>query len=796
MAERQQRTPSFTVAIGTEGKPETPLDAAVYLFDSAGALIATAPLRDGKARLTPDRAPRGMRLLVGPALGTDKRDTAPTLATLQGLDAYEPKWRYEPGREAYELGVIPEFIWPHWPLCRCRVRGRVVKRSYSPGGVVVEAPVCNARVHICEVDRLPWVILRLPDPDILRIRDDLIRLIREPIPWPPEPDPGPLREIDLGVIDAVARRQKTLVRQLVGGSRLDAVALNPQPLPPKATVRLSLSRAEEVAFNPQPDPPRDPLRRVSPAVLVGFDPQPDPPAQFAQLPAVTQYALASGSAAVVRRALVDNLAIIRPFICLWPWIHRWFYRCDELRVVTTDEDGRFDTSIWYPCGGDRPDLYFWVEAAVGGVWTTVYRPPIPCHVWWDYPCGTQVTITVTDPRVTGCGPRPEVSGKQVIVKAIGRQVSMGEISREPSVANPLADAAKAGTVMAGWIDAVRESPFGDTLEPRVDFGDGLKPAGITHYRWSHRTLGSVSEADWAVIDAPVSRHYRETTPPLAPVVYKSVQIGPAAGVTGYFVEIDPALPAGGEDWEVLDEGYDLASAYWVTAGLAPGKYELKLELFRNAGGTMTRVDLTAEAVGLQQIVDPAPLTEGTYATQPASHDRLLIDPGTGHAVGFRLVLHVDNRVCFGTIPSVVVAPGANDTRCGFLEYAPGASATIAFRASHPAHYASFDFDLARVATLLASGSATGLVDAGSVNGFNRSGDTFSKPIAVATLFSEALPVGETPCIRAAFAEALHVYALATNGYGRLYWLDAPRTADPAQVALRAFALTPQEVMAL
>lgn len=795
MSERPKKLTPFTIAIETEGKPETPLDAAVYLFDAAGALIASAPLKDGRARLAPERVSRSMRLLVGPALDQDRRDSAPTLATLESLDAYQPKWRYEPGREIYELGPIPQTIWPHWPLCRCRVRGRVVKRRYSPGGVVVEAPVCNARVHICEVDRLPWVILRLPDPDILRIRDDLIRIIREPIPWPPDPDPGPLGELDLHRIDAIARRQKALVRQVASGSRFDAAALNPQPLPPKAKVRLSLSRADQVAFNPQPDPPEDPFRRLSPAVVVGFDPQPEPPAQFAQLPATTQFALNSGAASVVRRALIDNLDIIRPFICRWPWLHPWFYRCDELRVVTTDEDGRFDTSIWYPCRGDRPDLYFWVEASIGGAWTTVYRPPIPCHVWWDYPCGTEVTITVTDPRVTGCGPRPEVSGKQVVVKSIAREVSMGEINREPSPANPLADPAKAGTVMVGWIDASRESPFGDTLEPRVDFGDGLKPAGITHYRWSYRTLGSASEADWRVIDAPVSRHYRETTPALAPVVYKSVQIGPAPGVAGYFVEVDPALPAGGEDWEILDERYDLASAYWATAGVSPGKYELKLELFRNAGGTMTRVDLTAEAVGLQQIIDPAPLTAGTYVTQAATHDRLLIDPGTGHAVGFRLVLQVDNRVCFGTIPSVVVAPGVNDTRCGFLEYAPGAQATIAFRASHPAQYASFDFDLARVATLLASGSATGLVDAASANGFSRSGDTFSKAIPVTALFSEGLPAGETPCIRAAFAEALHVAALATDGYGRLSALDAPRTADPAQVALRAFALTPQEVMA-
>ena len=58
------------------------------------------------------------------------------------------------------------------------------------------------------------------------------------------------------------------------------------------------------------------------------------------------------------------------------------------------------------------------------------------------------------------------------------------------------------------------------------------------------------------------------------------------------------------------------------------------------------------------------------------------------------------------------------------------------------------------------------------------------------LMSSGLPEDETPCTRAAFAEELDVHALATNGYDRLAHLDAPRTADPAQVDLRAFAITP------
>ncbi|HEU0133431.1 MAG TPA: hypothetical protein VFR28_01290 [Allosphingosinicella sp.] len=762
MASKSGTSESFSIKVPFEGRPEERIKAEAYLFDASGKLLARSRLDDGEARFSLRSVPRGARLLIGPAIDKGQRDGPPSPATLERLNAYTPRWRFEPGRRAYELEPIGEAVWRHWLWCPCRVRGRLVKRSYSPGGVVVEAPVCNARVHICEVDRLWWVIARLPDRHIFRLRDDLVGLIRRPPPFPspqpdPEPEPGPFAAGE-PVIDLPRSLSRQL--QLASVTRMfgdggDLASLNPQPLPPVES--LALRSAETATF----------AHALAPQA---------------------QFAFASGSAQIVRRALLDHIEFIRPWICRWRWLHPWFYVCDELRVVITDEDGRFDTTIWYPCLGDKPDLYFWVECSIGGTWTTVYRPPIPCNIWWDYPCDTEVTITVTDPRVQGCGQTPEVAGKQVIVKTIGRQVSMGEIHREPSAADPSADPAKAGTVKPGWIHATRESPFGSVLEPRVDFGNGLKPAGITHYRWSYRPLGSVLESDWIVIDAPVSRHYRESTPPGNPVVYKSVQIGPAPGVTGYYVEIDPALPPGGEDWEVLDEGYDLASAYWDTTGLL-GKYELKLELFRNSGGTMTRVDLTAEGVDLHQITDPAPLTAGTYVTSPATHDRVLTDAAS-HVAGFRLVLHADNRVCFGTIESVTVAPGANDTKCGFLEYAPGASATIGFRASHPAHYATFDFHLTRVATPLPSGAASGLVDAASANGYTRAGDLFSKPLPVTTLLNDALPAGETPCIRAAFAESLHVYALATNGYGRLSGLDAPRPSDPAQVGLRAFAITP------
>ena len=619
----------------------------------------------------------------------------------------------------------------------------------------------------------------MPDRAILRLRDELLKVWERPPYRIPEPEPDPWINSDPGVIDPVPEvlRETRLYQlaQVMGGGKLERIAINPQPEPPGRMISAEsvamrkdiLIRRDVDKLGPQPEPPDLPLASLSPEVRM---------------------ALESDAVPVVRKVLVEHVELLRPWICVWDWLGPYFYDCDEVAVVNTDSHGNFAADIWYLCAGDHPDLYFWVEYSIGGVWETVYKPGIRCHTYWNYACGSEVTITVTDPRVPGCGEVPTVYGKKVVVKSIGLYVSMGEIYRETE------SGVKDGTVKEGWLHAVKNSPFGRILQPRVDFGNGLRDDGITHYRWSYRELGSTDEDDWKVIDATVSRHYREISAPGDPVVYKSLQIGPAPGVTGYYVEINPDLPANAEDWEIMDEGYDLSSAHFDTRGLPPGKYEMKLELFKKIGGAMQRVDLDTAGVELYEITTPAPFTmEEIVSVEPAEERKLKEPVGSAlHLFGYRLVVHVDNRVCYGTINSVTVAPGTTDTKCGFLEYGPGASATVSFRASHPNDFAWFDFDVARVSTWQPSASANGLVGAAMVNGFARAGDIFTKTIPVSTLFTEQLPLGETPCVRAAFAESLWVYALATDGYDRLQYLDAPRSEDPLQIRLRGFALTPLE----
>ena len=178
---------------------------------------------------------------------------------------------------------------------RAGCAGRVIKVE-TLGGVTYEKPVCHARVHICEVDRLPWIIARLPDDIIYRLRDELIWAIEHPIPIPNPPDP-PFK-FDPGFIDPVAGvcASGQPLRQV----RCVGVMLNPQPLPPaelRTQAVLRAANVDAVMLNPQPLPPK--------AATLTFE---------------TRAALTAASTAIVREALIANVELIRIYWCYWDWL--------------------------------------------------------------------------------------------------------------------------------------------------------------------------------------------------------------------------------------------------------------------------------------------------------------------------------------------------------------------------------------------------------------------------------------------------------------------------------------------
>lgn len=743
-----------------DSKPDPEIESGLYAFDARGKLLASGVLKEGLAQLQlPEDQFRFARVFVAPTSRV-AGEKHPTAATMARIGAYEPVWKFDPKARIQELAPIPSEVWKRWPMCRCRVRGKVIKRV-TFAGVTQDLPVPMARVHICEVDAWPQLILRLPDSIIIRLRDELLdALERIPIPHPiPWPDPAPF--LNPGFIDPVP----DVIRLRSG---FDDVALNPQPLPPRAAGTAQLfSPGEAVGFNPQPDPPLERLRanlRSNLLERVALNPQPLPP--LSALPVATRSALQSSSPVLLRETLALQFELIRPWLCSWPWFW-WWFRCDELVVVDTDAQGRFDVPIWYSCFGDHPDLYFWVEYNLGGVWTTIHHPPIPCNVHWNYPCGTEVTLRITDPRVPTAQPPITLAGTKVHVIRNGYQY--------------------VSQITAGGL-TVNNAPFGGVIRPYVEFAaTELAAAGITHYRWSYKRLtlgdGTTPASDtWHVMDNTVQRHYTEIAGDGTWTI-KPFLLGPDLAVSGPAVfKIQPQNPpllgsALNSWWSLYSMPDDEVSAYFNSAAadafgesFVAGKFMLKLELFRIVAGAPVLATLPRDGF----VIPPDPPVTGGVIT-PVQAPDAMVDQAGGNVIAFHMTLRIDNNPCAAAIHDTVVNGNAAGP-CGMILFTPGSNAHLSFLAHHPHHFANFSFSTIKGSSgaVAAATIGTTAVNATSANGFVRNAITsvFSKDVPVATLLGT--------CPQAAFAENLYVQATATDGYSQLWYLDRSDT--------KAFAL--------
>jgi hypothetical protein len=77
---------------------------------------------------------------------------------------------------------------------------------------------------------------------------------------------------------------------------------------------------------------------------------------------------------------------------------RWF-KCS--RPITRDAG---DLAV-LPCFDDKPDLYFWLEYQIGASGRRCITPLL-CYTYWDYACGTEVILHVTDPALRRAIPSP------------------------------------------------------------------------------------------------------------------------------------------------------------------------------------------------------------------------------------------------------------------------------------------------------------------------------------------------------------------------------------------------------
>jgi hypothetical protein len=741
----------------TDAKADDKLDALqAVLFDRNGKAAATTTLKvsrqgialqaEGTIVAAGEQLQSG-RLVIAPIV-KEGGNTALTRQRLEKqLGAYTAPLQLDLREPKFELR-IPRPYWERWPyLCFCWIRGRLVKRVALPDGQIVDLPVCHSRVTICEVDRWRLIIDRFPWDDLLRLRDDLIEVIRRKLPIP-EPDPDPFPHALAGV--------------------------SIQPVTPIQRARTSLSATS--------------LRRIGVSDEVRL--QAASTTESAQL-SVSDAALRlrSSSAATLRADLIANIEILRPYFCWIYWLEPWFiYTRQCFGPIATDEQGRFSFLYVHDCGdNDQPDIYISAEQLIGGSWTTVHAPPVRCHTIWNYQCGDEITVVISDPRALPCVPDvptqpPPGVDKWVMPMAVGSTWIRGTAAVGPSP--------------NGWVrpdgmtnyGSVVDAPFGGTLGFRQQHSLAIPNTGANgqyYYLWSFRRGTS---GGWTKLLDPVSRTYVRDLPG-PPVQFPAVQLGPQPGELFRF---KPALfnpadwgistaadPAGTQYyWPVDNSIGDIYAARWTTPGTgsaaaAPGlvdNYQVKIEVFDSLGNIVTPGPATFV------FVVPSHFVGDTLFTRSAA-------PTEMDGAAFVFTVLIDNSRCSANVQPPTLSTGVGVDDCGFLRYTPGTTLTLAFDAIHPNNRATFGFGLIRGVYSVPAAAAGGEVGAVSSGLYTGSGSgNFSHAFPVATLLGP-VPGHPDSCTNAAFSANLDLDAKATDGNSRLDSYDAG--------FVRAFALAEQ-----
>lgn len=743
---------TFTVNVRLEQVKERELpDMMVYVFDATGQFLDAKPLPQAergsvKLELPPELAGTTIRVIAGPApvhdreevpewmgrmiRGDRSRKEIPSLAGLTRIGGYEKRVRLA-AEASLDIAVLPH-DWTKWLLCPCTVRGRLVKKVPLPDGSVKELGVCHACVKIYEVDKIRWLILHLPEHDLFRLRDDLLRVF-PPIPPPPPED--------------MMRQAGPMAAAGPGESPIAGPTL---PLPP-------------------PESHSIPETKVA--------------AMAKQLPDELAPIIHITSASQLRQVLIAKAEILGWYICALEWIWYWFHK-DLIKWVCTDEQGRFETTIWYHCTGDKPDLYFKAVQCIGGTLHTLYDPGVACHTHWNYVCGTEVVLETDDPAAITCVP-PDPVVPPAGVSLWVMPYAIGAVRLDQIKLSGLTD-------FGGWIDR----PFGGRLGFRMGYSSGIpyNVAGMpAYYRWLYNKLDDTdSETEWREFASPVAdtvvRHYvdYENAHPELPPTFPVYPLGPTEKDGMHVYEFKPhqppQIPGHTREWPVDDWFADIYSGILESANLpggveaAAGKYKIRIEIYDKDGSKIipgpgsfdfiVPIGLAADGVTI--------LTRKAFASEIASD-------------GFDFYVHIDNNKCEAEIYEASVN-GNPAGPCGFIGYKPGDDVRLAFKAKHENGFARFKFTVVRGSTghrppacapanpgVVAWANAP-LVTDSPVNGFARDASSvFTKYVDESAMLNG--------CVKAAFGENLYVEAAATNGWIRLWDLDA--SAVPM-----AFALEP------
>jgi hypothetical protein len=713
------------------GNSEALKSAHLYLFDHNGKLIEFATLRNGEAALkTQADVIRGnTQLIIGPAIPKELKGRELNPLLLKKMGGYQPSVHLNADNEIHITG-LPNFPFPLFDWCL--ITGNLTK-TFNVDGEDKALPVCDARVHICEVDRIRWWWWRIPIHIIDDLADRLKHLIlypEIPIPHGPGPDPGPM----FG----------------------------------KAELRSGSGIQKQMSLKSE-------IKVPSAAAFV---------ANAAILPEHVQSGLLSSSTAVVRDTIYNNFQVLHPYICRWPVFWPYFYFSHEIATVYTDCKGRFNYE-YLNLTNDK-DIYIWVEVCISGTWVTVYRPPVPCNTYWDYTCGRDISISITDSRVMPCSCSHPLQGELVWFRSIGEYATALHIEQGDSHTVSLQGVPFPNV---GCTDVISDplgsphciSPFGSSLYFKLLFGDGLPSAGITHYRWRKTNLrdaalNNVLFPGTTVVNGLVQKTYFVITTDIHGHMHfetKAVTLGAEGSgenigyrIPHWDIYLDPGVPAADKARTIQWTSPDFWSASIDSNSLSDGLWRFDLELLHlNASGVFQVVEVPKQVFQVSEY--------GNYGNSvDAPNEYLNIDVlHPSKAFNLKVKVRIDNGHCSADVQDATITVGGvteYSGACGFLHYTDlNQRVHISFIASQPRKFAAFSFSVVKGNGTVNPGISQNGYVISSVGLYTLSGGIFSDEVLVSQLLGT--------CPQAAFAENLYVYSLATNGTRRLWEYDASDT---------------------
>jgi hypothetical protein len=518
------------------------------------------------------------------------------------------------------------------------------------------------------------------------------------------------------------------------------------------------------------------------------------------IPADVENALLGATPDTIHEIVFNNAAILIPYFCFWEVFWPWFHRVVEQEVVYTDCNGHFDGWLIGVGTAVQENVYIWVEASIGGNWVTVYKPPFPCHTYWNYACGTEINISLDNAAIAPCNCNTSVVDGSAWFTAIGGYGIALNIQQDITSVYAPADIRNVGCTNFVDPHSNQLCPFGSELNLYLAFGPTL-PA--THYRWSwtyvlDSSTTPIAGAPTNQITGAVERYY------LWPLADGSWETGSVAlmdtdsnGNIAYKIpNYDAAAYTGVSEAEWVS--FNFLSASLDSTKLSNGYViRLDLELLNiNASGPASgqfealsvpvktfQISVDTNAAAAYDGCMPAP-----YTANGSGNNYLTLDPKKpGNALSFSLKVKVDNSAVTAQInpPSLLNSDGSSAGPagpCGVMQFADQnsnpQSVKLSFVASEPFKFATFSYGVVRGSSgAVAGAEASGYVFANAPP-YTLSGGVYSTVISVSNLLHG--------CPSAAFAETLSVGSLATDGSVALSETGWPYSASD----VNAFALTP------